>query len=219
MHRPARTIAVLGLDAQRGVVIDQYAQQVALAFFEVGKGADAEGAQPFLAHLPLDAPDILFAAPQIEEPRLGAFLLNLIDLVVDAQHEFAFAEAEGLHLAVLAVLVVLAGRRNEVVLIEVDGLDLVVEGEIDPRQAFRLKGGEADRRRPIEKAPVQFGRAELPEGETAIGDEEVRLVEFAELDAEAIVLDQEGISLLTAFGELLHGEGCGIPTGYKARKS
>ena len=94
----------------------------------------------------------------------------------------------------------LVARRNEAVLVEVDGLDLVVEGEIDPRQAFRLKGGEADRCRPIEKAPVQFGRAELPEGEAAIGDEEVRLVEFAELDAETVVLDQEGVAALGAVG-------------------
>lgn len=41
---------------------------------------------------------------------------------------------------------------------------------------------------------VQLGRAELPEGEAAIGDEEVRLVEFPELDAETVVLDQEGIT-------------------------
>ena len=40
----------------------------------------------------------------------------------------------------------------------------------------------------------------MPEGETAIGHEEVRFVEFPELDAETVVLDQEGIAALGAVG-------------------
>ena len=44
MQGPAGAVAVRGLDAQRGVVIDQHAQQIALAFFEIDKGADTENA-------------------------------------------------------------------------------------------------------------------------------------------------------------------------------
>jgi len=40
----------------------------------------------------------------------------------------------------------------------------------------------------------------LPESETAIGDEEVRFVEFPELDTETVVLDQEGVAALCAIG-------------------
>jgi len=44
---------------------------------------------------------------------------------------------------------------------------------------------------------MQGERPELPQGEAAEGDEEIGLVELAELDAETVVLDQERIA---AFG-------------------
>ena len=47
---------------------------------------------------------------------------------------------------------------------------------------------------------MQRCRTELPEGKAAIGDEEVWFVELAELDAEAVVLDQEGIAAFRAIG-------------------
>ena len=46
-------------------------------------GGDAEGAQPILADLPFDAPDVVLYAPEVEEPRFGALLPDFIDLVID----------------------------------------------------------------------------------------------------------------------------------------
>jgi len=44
MQRPARTITVVVRNAQGGVILDQYTEQIALALFKIGKGANAEGA-------------------------------------------------------------------------------------------------------------------------------------------------------------------------------
>lgn len=110
----------------------QFSQQIALAFGQISIGANAEITKPVLANLPFDTPDILIAAPQIVEPRLGTLFLNLGDLVLDAEHQFTLAEAEGLHLAVLTVLVVLAEGGDEAVFVEIDFIDSVIEREIDP---------------------------------------------------------------------------------------
>lgn len=47
---------------------------------------------------------------------------------------------------------------------------------------------------------MQGFRVELPQREAAEGNEEIGFVELAELDAEAVVFDQEGITALGAIG-------------------
>src|ERR1039457_2744598 len=172
MQRPAGAVAVLSLDAQRGVVVDQHAQQIALAFLQVLEGANADQPQPLLACLPLDAPDILLHAPQLIEPRLGAAFLYLVALVIDAQPEIPFTEPEGLHLAVLAVLVVLGQAGDKVVLIEVNDGQVIVESEIHPRESFRQIGAQANRSSPCKKPFMQTLRALMPQGNAAEGDKE-----------------------------------------------
>ena len=93
---------------------------------------NAEEAQEVFAHLPLDAPHFFVTAPEVEEPELVALLFDFIDLVVDAQDERPFTKAEGLHLAVLAVLVVFNGLGNKVIFVEVERFQAIVEGEINP---------------------------------------------------------------------------------------
>ena len=67
-------------------------------------------------------------------------LLDLRYLVVDAQHDVALAEGEGLNFAILAMLAVLVRQGHEMILVKVQLFEVIVETQIDTADRFFLVG-------------------------------------------------------------------------------